>query len=99
MSETKHTPLPWRTISNKSVYIEGGLNSYVASTDGDSGQGEKDQANAQLIVTSVNARPKVEELVEAAKPFVFDRPRHTKSEFARLEAAIREVEAALKGEA
>jgi len=42
-------------------------------------------------------RDKLQQLLGAAKPFVFDRPRHSKDEFAKLEEAIREVEPALKG--
>ena len=72
MSETKHTPLPWmkQPAVNQSTfkdYVElyrppgypnepiGTLSPYLHDAE----------ANADLILTSVNARPKVEELLAA----------------------------------
>ncbi|KKL09650.1 hypothetical protein LCGC14_2563740 [marine sediment metagenome] len=107
MSETKHTPLPWQATQDVggSWHIDSGYRGngtdYIPVADlRNDGEG-----NSKLIVTSVNARPKVEELVKAGKSIVTEflemssGIEDTPYNVQRLETAIREVEAALKGEA
>ncbi len=107
MSETKHTPFPhlsgcYKTPLGLGIYTEPlkDLNApeIICET----------QELAEHVLTSVNARPKVEELVEAAKDAqaviaLFAHGRGLDSREAstqkRLEKAIREVEAALGGKA
>ena len=70
MSETKHTPLPWFWLDRDLVHRDSDETHHVVLDDG-SAAGEyvptidPTGPDAQLIVTSVNARPKVEELVGA----------------------------------
>ena len=103
MSETKHTPLPWK-VSNETGYI-GQVVPYPPDSVAyipilspwreDAWDGSSiAHANAQLIVNSVNARPKVEELLALALDFADD---HTDDyNAAVLRSKAREVEAALK---
>ena len=116
MSETKHTPLPWDLELDRSTFGhlhikragEPGAKAWITYFyDWRSGE-EVAMADAQLIVTSVNARPKVEELLGAAKDAqaviaLFAHGRGLDSREAstqkRLEEAIREVSAALGGKA
>jgi len=105
MSETKHTPLPWR-VEAATGYVEGwadirpsGL-AYIPIRSPWREDAWDDNgialANAQLIVISVNAHPKVEELLETILRNVNSNPRLWAEQ---LVAKAREVEAALKGEA
>ncbi|KKN21148.1 hypothetical protein LCGC14_0928280 [marine sediment metagenome] len=112
MRETKHTPLPWEIFENQHVLciMKAGTRKEVVHWAGFDSSDFLDQnsANAKLIVTSVNARPKVEELLGAARDAYallgllghgrgFDS--REASTFKRLEESIREVEAALGGKA
>jgi hypothetical protein len=70
MSETKHTPLPWRHHGSGTKVKNKAVSAIVGSKYGDFRDTVIasyiwEEADAQLIVTSVNARPKVEELVAA----------------------------------
>ena len=123
MSETKHTPLPWEVVYvhgwplGIGVRLRGGvLNAFrmIGNTMGRRTK-EKDkarcEADAQLIVTTVNARPKVEELLKCGREALehislyrtgIQTGSHCDMGNAvpeRLVEAIREVEAALKGQA
>ena len=115
MSEAKHTPLPWMkqpAVNQETFkdYVElyrppgypnepiGTLCPYLHDAE----------ANADLILTSVNARPKAKELLEAGRDaraalqlFAHGRGFDTvqASAHKRLDRAIREVEAALGGKA
>ena len=106
MSETKHTPLPWEIVHVHGWPLgigrrmrDGVLNAFrmIGNTMGRRTK-EKDkttcEANAQLIVTSVNARPKVEELIALiSSPLTFD------EKWGLIKFKAREVEAALGGKA
>lgn len=92
MSETKHTPLPWH-IDRRSMSICSEQNELVTGIGADSF--DEWDANAQLIATSVNARPKVEELVDRILRNVNNSPSLW---FEQLVAKAREVETALRGE-
>ena len=109
MSETKHTPLPLVMRRDKWFVVlrdsEG--NPYVFVQEGDRPTFDHERI-AEEIRTSVNARPKVEELLGAARDayallvlFAHGRGFDSReaSTFKRLEESIREVEAALGGEA
>ncbi len=96
--ELGNSPAPlgmWHTVIRKGAET-------IAIIPGD--KDERD-AYAQLFVTSVNARPKVEELVKAGKSIVTEflemssGIEDTPYNVQRLETAIREVEAALGGKA
>ena len=95
MSETKHTPLPWEIFENQHVLciMKAGTRKEVVHWAGFDSSDFLDQnsANAKLIVTSVNARPKMEELLKSI--------RESDRIYDHVRAAAREVEAALKGEA
>ena len=111
MSETKHTPLPWEVVYVHGWPLgigrrmrDGVLNAFrmIGNTMGRRTK-EKDkatcEANAQLIVTSVNARRNVEELVEmlkAAQELREPIPTRPKDWIAIL-TKTREVELALAG--
>ncbi|KKM84843.1 hypothetical protein LCGC14_1295020 [marine sediment metagenome] len=120
MSETKHTPLPWRAVQIPpfklwAVKAGNNITSPIVAKVGTKRSsmqvllqalGETGEANAQLIVTSVNARPRVEELLEAARFVIGEfvemsdgRIEDTPKGVQQLSRAAREVEAALKGEA
>ena len=96
-----HTPLPWRHGDayhdpgrGENIFI--GSDDVVVATTGDIG-GFPKEANADLVLTSVNARPKVEELIALATDFA---DQHTDDyDAAVLRSKAREVEAALKGKA
>lgn len=66
MSETKHTPVPWRweflpeDHGYETLIGTGGFRVLMHSGE----HGSVKEEDKGLIVTSVNARPKVEELVE-----------------------------------
>ena len=109
MSEAKRTPLP--LVMRRGTWFlalrdsEG--NPYVFVQDGDRPTFDHERI-AEEIRTSVNARPKVEELVESAKDaqaviasFAHGRGLDSReaSTQKRLEESIREVEAALGGKA
>ena len=111
MSETKHTPLPWFWLDRDLVHRDSDETHHVVLDDG-SAAGEyvptidPTGPDAQLIVTSVNARPKVEELLKAARFVIGEfvemsdgRIEDTPKGVQQLSRAAREVEAALKGEA
>ena len=79
MSETKHTPLPWgvgadergykRNYEGPAIYCRKDCDeesTMIAETLSGFEDGTP-EANAQLIITSVNARPQVDELLEAAR--------------------------------
>lgn len=107
MNEAKHTPPPWairrspgRTTrlwiaqaNDKRFTIAAAFDQFVDE--------EVAQANAELIVTSVNARPKVEELVrmilskEGNGHLRYMPPENC----AALDKKAREIEAALGGKA
>jgi hypothetical protein len=108
MSETKHTPLPWH-IDRRSMSICSEKNELVTGIGADSV--DEWDANAKLIVTSVNARPQVEELVKCGRAALehislyrtgIQTGSHCDMGNAvpeRLVEAILEVEAALGGKA
>lgn len=108
MSETKHTPLPWeyRTggESNGESYPPHVVHLYrdeqgrrcTAFLANCESATHDNEANAQLIVTAVNARSKVEELVEIILRNVNSNPRLWSEQ---LVAKAREVESALGGKA
>ena len=113
MSETKHTPLPWgvgvdergyeRKYEGPGIYCRKDCDEQdclIAETLGGFDDGVP-EANAQLIITSVNARPKVEELLKLIRQMSsHDEQVFCLTEcFPLIEAKAREVEAALKGEA
>ena len=119
MSETKHTPLPWDLELDRSTFGhlhikragEPGAKAWITYFyDWRSGE-EVAMADAQLIVTSVNARPKVEELVQAAQlkrnvilpeehpAFVGHWIAVPREDFDRLQEAIDALESALGGKA
>ena len=107
MSETKHTPLPWRQHNSGTKVKDKSVSAILGSKHGDFR--DKiiasyiwEEADGQLIVTSVNARPKVEELVEEITrtlkewgDFGWQAPPAMR----KILAKAREVEAALKGSA
>ena len=109
MSETKNTPLPWKVVA-AGVGVKASVSQLykletplVGKTFGE--LLNEEEANAALFQEAVNAGPKVEELVEAAKDaqaviasFAHGRGLDSReaSTQKRLEQAIREVEAALK---
>ncbi|KKM69802.1 hypothetical protein LCGC14_1447130 [marine sediment metagenome] len=100
MSDTKHTPLPWEmvriglTSAFGIFHHNGGEPTYVGAHGAYAYIAELD---ARLIVTSVNARPKVEELVKIALNVLWGGS--GKYTLAELESKAREVEAALGGKA
>ncbi len=96
-SKTKHTPLPWRHGDayhdpgrGENIFI--GSDGIVVATTGDIG-GFLEEANADLVLTSVNARPKVEGLLRWINSY------GTEALPPQLVDKAREVKAALKGEA
>ena len=110
MSETKHTPLQFIVVTDGAVVGEYSVTASPVPTPFQTPRQVTmvRESQRQYIENSVNARPKVEELVEAAKDAqaviaLFAHGRGLDSREAstqkRLEQAIREVEAALKGEA
>ncbi|KKK50192.1 hypothetical protein LCGC14_3127460, partial [marine sediment metagenome] len=110
MSETRHTPLPWIWSECELVHVgadkDGNETIHVVLDDGSAGDEypqiiDPTGANAKLIVTSVNARPKVEELVrmiKVAQEFR-ERMQTIPADWSAIEAKAREVEAALGGKA
>ena len=98
-----HTPLPWRHGDayhdpgrGENIFI--GSDDVVVATTGDIG-GFPKEANADLVLTSVNARPKVEELLSLLLAWLDNQPDgRGGAELKIIEKAL-EVEAALKGEA
>ena len=102
MSEAKHTPLPWRIGKDEHGYARHYGQNAIYSIDNmiiaeTIGGYTEHQADSELIVTSVNARPLVEELIALATDFADE---HTDDyNAAVLRSKAREVEAALKGEA
>lgn len=112
MSETKHTPLPWRLIDERDeeyagavIVNEGGH--IIADCNifgGDNPTPERECfANAELIVTAVNAGPKVEELVGRILQFIAPSDGYiiepTLAEWKNLVQKARDVEAVLDGKA
>lgn len=115
MNETKHTPLPWiqwekenaegtrLSICHHIGPLESDDHQCVAEAEGKTP--EETEANAQLIITSVNARPKVEMAVKTGKRVKWDDifsllDKLSKQEWTdrlyQLRSNLREVEAALK---
>lgn len=98
MSEMNHTPLPWRYESWKprGGYVRHG----IGNKDG-AGQiltsVRLTPANARLIVTSVNARPKVEGLVSLLLAWLDNQPDGRGEVELKVLAKAREVEAAFGG--
>ena len=110
MSETKRTPLPWRQHDSGTRVKGTSVCAILGSEYGDFRDKVIasyiwEEADGQLIVTAVNARPKVEELVKAGKSIVTEflemssGIEDTPYNVQRLAEAIREVESALQGEA
>ena len=120
MSETKHTPLPWEVVYVHGWPLgigrrmrDGVLNAFrmIGNTMGRRTK-EKDkatcEANAQLIVTSVNARPKVEKALRVGEQVDWDgilarlncvgMSEHYMKQLRQLRLRLRDGEAALKGE-
>ena len=115
MSETKHTPLPWKVVAAGAGVRASISQLYKLETPlRESGKtfGEEldeHEANAALFQQSVNARPKVEELVKLGLyqtrwEHIFNRLLATGGdkhidELRALRFMLREVEAALGGKA
>ena len=108
MSEAKHTPLPWRIGKDEHGYARHYGQNAIYSIDNmmiaeTIGGYTEHQADSELIVTSVNARPKVEELVDLVLSACRNPIMLGGEEVAVVSHGImtkaREVEAALKGEA
>ena len=98
MSETKRTPLPLVMRRDKwflALHDSEG-NPYVFVQDGDRPTFDHERI-AEEIRTSVNARPKVEELVKIALNVLWGGS--GEYSLAELESKAREVEAALGGKA
>ncbi|KKK74937.1 hypothetical protein LCGC14_2878740 [marine sediment metagenome] len=98
MSETKHTPLPWRYSEYRPR--GGHLRLCIGNKDGSEqvlvarDVGWK-RENLKFIVQTINARPKVEELVTA----VIMADQGDLEQADRANKLAREVEAALGGKA
>ncbi|KKM28142.1 hypothetical protein LCGC14_1567620 [marine sediment metagenome] len=96
MSEAKHTPLPWEVGRSG---LTRAFTIFHRDTDGPTYVGahgtyaQITEQNARLIVTSVNARPKVEELVTA----VIMADQGDLEQADRANKLAREVEAMLGG--
>ena len=105
MSDTRHTPLPWRVETLKDshgVYAHNFWDSAGYSV-GAFWPNSRGKDAHKLIHQAVNARPKVEELVGRMLQFVAPNGgfiiEPTLAEWKQLLEKSREVEAALKGEA
>ena len=103
MSETKQTPLPWKAVNTPITWqIRDADDEVVVESWG---YGSLPDDDAGLIVTSVNARPKAEELTKLVSHVVYATADPAgsgttrNSLLAELLRINREVEAALKGEA
>ena len=116
MSETKQTPLPWKVVAAGAGVRASVSQLYKLDTPlvGKTFGEELDEqgVNAALFQQSVNARPKVEVLIEAASacvdlavvgadlgPRTTGAAKIADGDIARFKKALHEVEAALKGEA
>jgi len=105
MSETKHTPLPWRweflpeDHGYETLIGTGGFRVLMHSGE----YGPVKEEDKGLIITSVNARPKVEELVGEILQFVVPSDGYIiepkLSEWKCLVQKAKEVKAALGGKA
>ncbi len=102
MSETKHTPLPWRYSEYRPR--GGHLRLSIGNKDG-SGQvliardvGWK-RDNLKFIVQTVNARPKVERLVSLLLAWLGNQPDGRGEVELKILEKAREVEAALESSA
>ncbi len=110
MSETKHTPLPWKSVEavNQDTfkgYFEIYMSGHTEPIASVSPYLHPADANAKFIITSVNARPQVEELVRTILE-IHDEEIHpgwsypTPEEWNdKIVAKAREVESALGGKA
>ncbi len=101
-SKAKHTPLPWRHGDayhdpgrGEDIFI--GSDGIVVATTGDIG-GFIKGTDADLVLTSVNTRPKVEELVSRVLLGCRNSSVSTLQFMDEIIPLAREVEAALKGE-
>ena len=91
MSETKHTPLPWRACKGTLPHVIMGGNDVVCECYGSVGQPKL--SNTALIIKAVNSyNPKRDWLVEQLLKSI----RESDRIYDHVRAAARKVEAALK---
>ena len=105
-SETKHTPLPWKAVNTPITW-------QIRDADDDVvveswGYGALPDDDANLIVTSVNARPQVEEVFRVGEQVDWDgilarlncvgMSEHYMKQLPQLRLRLRDGEAALKDE-
>lgn len=107
MIETKHTPLPWKAVSTPITWQVRSASDEVITESWD--YHPLPDSNAQLIVTSVNARPQVEEALRVGEQVDWDGilarlncvglSEHYMEQLRQLRFKLRDVEAALKDSA